>query len=66
MSDLLTLREAARRVGLRSPEGFARLARRSGIPLIRLSARVIRVDPDDLERAIAQRRGLPRGALTER
>ena len=60
MSQLLTLREAADRVGLRSAEGFARLARRTGIPLIRLSARSVRVDPADLDRAIALRRELNR------
>ncbi len=62
MSRLLTLREAADRVGLRSSEGFARLARRTGIPLIRLSARSVRVDPADLDRAIALRRELSQEA----
>ena len=56
MTDLLTLDEAAQRVGLRSADGFSRLARRTGIPLVRLSAKVVRVDPRDLEQAIAAHR----------
>ena len=56
MNDLLTLREAAERIGLKSAEGFARLARRIGIPLIRLSARTVRVDPRDLEAALQAKR----------
>ena len=61
MTDLLTLQEAAERIGLKSAEGFARLARRAGIPLIRLSARTVRVDARDLEAFLrTQRRVAPK------
>ena len=56
MTDLLTLKEAAQRLGLRSAEGFSRLARRAGIPLVRLSGKVVRVDSRDLDDAISAHR----------
>ena len=56
MTNLLTLEQAAQLVGLRSADGFSRLARRTGIPLVRLSTKVVRVDPRDLEQAIAAHR----------
>ena len=58
MVDLLTLREAAERVGLRSAEGFSRLARRARIPLVRISSRTVRVDPSDVEAFLRARRCL--------
>ena len=59
MTNLLTLEQAAQLVGLRSAEGFSRLARRTGIPLVRLSAKVVRVDPRDLDDAIVAHRTHP-------
>lgn len=56
MTDLLTLEQAAQRVGLRSAEGFSRLARRTGMPLVRLSAKIVRVDPRDLDHWFWQHR----------
>ena len=54
MSDetLLTLSQAAKRMGLRSAETFSRFAKRHRIPLIRFGNRVVRVRHEDLESAI--------------
>ena len=54
MSDqqLLTLTEAADRLRLQSAETFARFARRHGIPLLKVGARIVRIRASDLERFI--------------
>ena len=49
---LLTITEAAERLRLQSPANFARFARRHGIPLLRMGARVVRVRERDLEAVI--------------
>ena len=50
---LLTLAEAADLLRLQSGETFARFARRHGIPLLKIGARLVRIRAGDLERFIA-------------
>ena len=49
---LLTLDEAASLLRLRTPETFARFARRHGIPLLKIGSRWVRVRRRDLERIL--------------
>lgn len=49
MGSLLTPIEAARRYGYRSERCFLRMARRTGLPRVRLNARVIRFSPAALD-----------------
>jgi hypothetical protein len=61
---LLTLREAAARLRLRSGANFVRFARRHRIPLIRLGGRVVRVRAADLARALDEHRELKDQSVT--
>ena len=49
---LLTLTEGAALLRLQSGETFARFARRHGIPLLKVGARIVRIRASDLERFI--------------
>jgi excisionase family DNA binding protein len=63
MSELLTADELAQRLRLR-PGTVRRWALAGKIPAIRISAKVVRFDPADVERALrkaAERRGRPDG-----
>jgi excisionase family DNA binding protein len=53
---LLTLREAAEVLRLRTAETFSRFAQRHKIPLVRIGRRVVRVRRVDLETAIRDHR----------
>ena len=46
---LLTLTEAADILRLRSGETFSRFARRHGIPVLKIGARLVRIRASDLE-----------------
>ena len=52
---LLTFAESSERLGLASPDNFARFAKRYGIPVIRFGPRIARIRSSDLERAIQRR-----------
>ena len=52
---LLTLGEVARRLGI-SPRSLARLIAAGELPVVRLSARVVRISPADLDTYIESRR----------
>jgi excisionase family DNA binding protein len=52
---LLTLGEVARRLGI-SPRSLARLIAAGELPVVRLSARVVRISPADLAAYIESRR----------
>ena len=53
MEELLTVGDAARVLKLKSAQNFRRFAKRHGIPLVRLGAKVVRIRVSDLERSIA-------------
>lgn len=50
---LLTLTEAADILRLQSGETFSRFARRHGIPLLKIGARLVRIRASDLENFMA-------------
>ena len=52
---LLTLGEVARRLGV-SPRSLSRLIASGELPVVRLSARVVRIAPSDLASYIEARR----------
>ncbi|MGC2295317.1 MAG: helix-turn-helix domain-containing protein [Candidatus Dormiibacterota bacterium] len=53
---LLTLGEVARRLGI-SPRSLSRLIASGELPVVRLSARVVRISPSDLTAYIEARKG---------
>lgn len=53
--NLLRPEEAAARLGYTSREAFVRSARRMGLRRIRLNARVIRYDPEQVDLFLRQR-----------
>lgn len=54
MSDLLTAEELARRLRLR-PSTVKRWAQAGIIPVLRLTSRVVRFDPDQVDRVLRER-----------
>ncbi len=54
IDELLTLDEAAQLLRLRTPETFARFAKRYALPLVRIGRRVVRVRAQDLDRLIVE------------
>lgn len=62
---LLTYRQAADLLGVRLPTLYAMVSKRT-VPFVRLSGRMVRFHPRDLDRWIAERRVLPsRSASTD-
>ena len=59
MSKLLTIKETAKLLGV-TESTLKGMIRRGAIPYIKLSPRVLRFDPEELEEYLEQRRVKPR------
>ena len=59
MSKLMTIKETAKLLGI-TESTLKGMIRRGAIPYIKLSPRVLRFDPEELEEYLEQRRVKPR------